>query len=710
MCQISNPSQLARLVRRGKWLILIAWIIGLFLAFPFVGKLNQSLDNSLKLPAGNQAQKVIDLQERADPTSKQSDLAVTYENKAGLTAENKQTITAQRAEVLAAKLDHVKTVEDVVYSPDGQAAYFLLRATIPSDAATEADVTQGIVTTVRSIAKPSAGLTTTTTGSMAFDADSNSADADQILLVSAGIIVTLLLILTYRSALLWLVPLLSAVLAISLTDAVVYALTKHGLSVNSLDSSITIVLVFGVATDYGMLLISRYREYLHARPDKHEAVALALRSGFEAITASAATVALALLALTFATFDATRSLGPVAAIGIASAYLVQMTFLPAVLALGGRVLLWPRAPKFHPAGEQEESTGSRLWTGVSDVVSRHPRRITAGMTLLLLVGAVGLTQLNLTVNPTTGLRGNPPSVQGQKLMQNHFASLSEAPVIVVADNDRDIQQARSIATGQAGSGTLSPVTDLAGHPSFSIEPKARPYSDEAFSYITGLRTKYTQAGLHGVLVGGDQAIQLDYTDITRRDNKVLIPIILVIVVLILGLLLRSLVAPLIVLFTVALSFGSSFGLSVLIFRHLFHFESIDPVLPIYVFLFVVALGVDYNIFLADRARQEAASRGANEGMLHALTVTGGVITAAGLVLAGTFAVLAVIPIVNTTVVGVAVALGVLIDSFLVRSFLLPAMALAVGPKTWWPSELSKPLAQGPAIAPAESKQLSGVHD
>jgi RND superfamily putative drug exporter len=682
----------------------------LFLTFPFVSKLSQSLDNSLKLPARNQAQKVIDLQERADPTSKQSDLTVAYENKSGLTADNKQAITAQRTEVLAAKIDHVISVDDVVYSPDGQAAYFLLRATVPSDAATEADITQGIVSKVRAIAKPSVGLTTSTTGSMAFDADSDSADADQILLVAAAIIVTLLLILTYRSALLWLVPLLSAVLAISLTDSVVYALTRHGLSINSLDSSITIVLVFGVATDYGMLLISRYREYLHIRADKHEAVALALKSGFEALTASAATVALALLALTFATFDATKSLGPVAAVGIASAYVVQMTFLPAVLALGGRALLWPRAPKFHAAGEHEDPSGSRLWAGVSGVVSRHPRRITAGMTLLLLVGAVGLTQLNLTVNPTTGLRGNPPSVQGQKLLQNHFASPSEAPVIVVADNERDIQQARSIATGQAGTGTISPVTDLAGQPSFSIALTARAYSDEAFSYITGLRGKYTQAGLHAVLVGGDQATQLDYTNITRRDNKVLIPIILLIVALILGLLLRSLVAPIILLFTVALSFGGSFGLSVLIFRHLFHFESIDPVLPIYVFLFVVALGVDYNIFLADRARQEAASRGTREGMLHALTVTGGVITAAGLVLAGTFAVLAVIPIVNTTVVGVAVALGVLIDSFLVRSFLLPAMALAVGPRTWWPSKLSKLPAQGPAIAPDESRPLSGVHE
>ncbi|HUB92900.1 MAG TPA: MMPL family transporter, partial [Verrucomicrobiae bacterium] len=532
-------------------------------------------------------------------------------------------------------------------------------------------------------------LTTTTTGQMAVDLDSNSANADTILLLSAAVIVIVLLFVTYRSALLWIVPLLSAMMAISLADTIVYLLAKHGLQMSSLDSSILIVLVFGVATDYGMLLISRYREYLHTQADKHEALALALKGSFEAITASAATVALALLLLTLAIFSATKGLGPVAAIGVVCAFLVQITFLPAMLAIGGRALLWPRAPRFVPQGKTVTFTGSRVWRSISNIVSLYPRRITVGMTLLLLVGAAGLTQLTLTVSPTAVLRGNPPSVQGQNILEKHFAALSEAPIVVIANSRTGIQQAERIAQEDAATGNISAVTELAGHPSISIEPKAAPYSKAAFSYIATLRTKYAQAGLSDVSVGGNQAVQYDYNNITRRDDKVLIPIILLVVAVILGLLLRAIVASILLLLTVLLSFGGSFGLSVFIFQHIFHFQGMDPALPVYIFLFVVALGVDYNIFLMDRTRQEAKVKGTREGMLHSLRVTGGVITAAGLVLAGTFAVLAQIPTVSLTEVGVSVALGVLIDSFLVRSFLVPALVLMLDAKTWWPSQPSK---------------------
>jgi putative drug exporter of the RND superfamily len=709
-----GPTRRIQRVRRAKWAVLIGWIVMFILMVPFIGRLNDRLDNSNTLPAGSQAQKVIDLQRRADPTAQEGDLEVVYERSGGLTSGDKQAIATQHGHVAAATIEHATGVGPVTYSPDGQAAYFTLRAKVPNNNTTGPEIETDIVTKVRQMVGSSAGLTTVTTGSMAFDVDGNSMNTDQLLLISAAIIVAFLLVLTYRSALLWMVPLFSAVLAISLTDAIVYFLIGQGLHVSSLDSSIAIVLVFGVATDYGMLLISRYREYLYTHADKNEAVALALKGSFGAITASAATVALALLALTFAEFDATQGLGPVAAVGVASAFVVQMTFLPAVLAIGGRVLLWPRAPKFTPAGEG--TTNSHMWTSVSRTISRHPHRITVGMTLLLLVGAIGLTQLNLTVNPTTGLRGDPPSVQGQSILQKHFAELSDAPVVVVADSRASILQAQRIAQQESATGTISAISDLAGHPTISIAPKSVPYSDAAFSYIAALRTEYARAGLRDVLVGGDQAAQLDYTTTTRRDNVVLIPIILVIVTLILGLLLRAVVAPIMILVTVLLSFGASFGLSVLIFRHLFHFQSIDPVLPIYIFLFVVALGVDYNIFLMDRARQETASRGVREGVLHSLSVTGGVITAAGLVLAGTFAVLAQIPIVSTTVVGVSVALGVLIDSFLVRSFLLPALVLTVGPKTWWPSRLSTSgrapwgWAHRPARAPGDRWwSLAGAH-
>jgi len=686
MKQSSSTSGLPNLVKRGKWLLLILWIIVLVTAFPFIGKLNDSLTGVASLPANDQAQIVHNIMQKADPNASQEDMSVVYENKSGITAQDRQVIASQREQIAQVQLKNITTISPVAYSTDGRAAYFSLLANVPSSNKTGPPIEKSIVTKVRQIVQSSKDLTASTTGQIAFNVDSNSANADTILLLSAAVIVAVLLILTYRSALLWIVPLISAILAISLADAVVYALTRHGVQASSLDSSILIVLVFGVATDYGMLLVSRYREYLHTHADKNEAVALAVKASFGAIAASASTVALALLALVFAALKNTKDLGPIAAIGIVCAFLVQMTFLPAILAIGGRALLWPRAPKFVPDTENKEYIGSRLWTTIGRVVARYPRRITIGVTLGLLVCAIGITQLKLTVNPSAILRGNPPSVQGQNILEQHFTAISNAPVVITANSVPSIQKAKQLAESNSGTGAVSAITILAGHPSISIIPKATPYSNAAFSYIADLRTNYKQAGLHDVNVGGQQATQSDMSRLDKWDNVVLMPIILLIVGVVLVILLRSIVAPIMLLMTVILSFAASFGLSVLIFQHLFHFQGMDPALPLYIFLFVVALGVDYNIFLMERARQESTKHGTHEGMLHALRVTGGVITAAGLVLAGTFTALAQLPIITLTEVGVAVALGVLIDSFLVRSFLVPAAVLTVGPKTWWPKK------------------------
>jgi putative drug exporter of the RND superfamily len=684
----SRQSHVSRLVKRGKWFTLLAWIIVLVLGFPYITKLSNSLSNTNSLPASDQAQKVANLQQKAHPNAAQEDMEVVYENKTGLTALDKQQIINQREEAIASKINNVTSVSQVAYATDGQAAYFRLLANIPNNN-TGPTLEKDIVTKVRQVAHTSGDLSVSTTGAVAFDVDSGGTNGDTILLITSGIIVAALLILTYRSALLWIIPLISAMMAISLADTIVYALTRHGMQVSSLDSSILIILVFGVATDYGMLLISRYREYLHIYADKNEAVALALRGSIEAIAASATTVALALLSLVFAVFSATKDLGPVAAIGVACAFLVQMTFLPAMLAVAGRVLLWPRAPKFIPDNKNKEYDGPRLWGKVADIVSRHPRRITISMTAVLLVCTVGLTQLTLSVNPTAVLRGNPSSMQGQNVLERHFASPSDSSLVITADSMQSMQRAKQIAEENTGTGSVGAVTELAGHPSISVIPKATPYSNAAFAYIADLRAQYQRAGLQSIAVGGDQASQYDYSQIAKRDDRILMPIILVIVGIILGLLLRSIVAPILLLLTVMISFAGSFGMSVFIFQDLFHFQGMDPAFPTYIFLFVVALGVDYNIFLMDRARQEATQKGTQEGILHALRVTGGVITAAGLVLAGTFAALAQIPTVATTEIGVAIALGVIIDSFLVRSFLVPAAVLIIGKKVWWPSRLAK---------------------
>jgi RND superfamily putative drug exporter len=685
----TTPRQFTKHIRNFKWLVLVAWLVILVVALPFIGKLNNAVSSLNQLPNSDQAAIVNNIVQKAAPLSSQDELIVVYEKGSGIRTQDTQTILKQKHAIAAASLPKVSGISSVTYSPDNHAAYFSVYANIASSGNTSSANEKLIVRKVRRIVKSSNGLTTATTGQMAIDVDSNSANTDTLLLISAAIIVAILLILTYRSVFLWIVPLFSAILSISLADMIVYALTRHGVQVMSLDSSILIILVFGVATDYGMLLISRYRENLHVYQDKNEAVALALKHSFGAIAASATTVALALLSLLFAAVINTKALGPVAAIGIACAFLVQMTFLPAVLAICGRKLLWPRAPKYEPELEAKTFTGSRLWIRIANVVAKFPRRITAIVTIALLVCALGLTQLTFTVNPTAALRGNPPSMQGQTILDRHFAAVSNAPIIVTGNNAASIAKARQIAASAPGTGLVSPITVLAGHPSISITIDAPAYSNQAYSYIASLRSSYQKAQLSGVNVGGRQATQYDLSRFDKRDNLVLIPVILVIVGLILVLLLRALVIPLLLLVTIVCSFAGSLGISVLIFNHVFHFQGMDPGLLLYIFLFVVALGVDYNIFLMHRARQETVKHGTREGILRSLKVTGGVITAAGLVLAGTFATLAQLPYVELTEVGVAVALGILIDSFLVRSFLVPAAVLTIGERGWWPGKLAK---------------------
>jgi RND superfamily putative drug exporter len=682
---------LTNLIKVGKWPILIVWLAVLVWALPFIGKLNDSLSDDVKLPPTEQSQKVDDLMRQNKSSDFQEDLEVVYENPSGLSTQNIQVINQQLDQVVSLKIDKVIFVSPVTYSTDKKSAYFTLLAMIPSNNTTGPAAENAILDKVHQIVLPAGNLSVVTSGGIQSSYDSGTANADTILLVSAAIIVTVLLILTYRSALLWIVPLVSAVIAISIADAIVYSFTSHGMQVSTMDSSILIVLVFGVATDYGMLLISRYREYLHSETYVNKAVALALKGSIEAITASAVTVVLALLALTFAIFSTTKDLGPVAAIGVLCAFVVQVTFLPAVLAISGRVLLWPRIPRPVSGRKNKVYTGSRIWGAVASFVSRFHRQIVICMTVLLAIAAVGLAGLTTTVDPYAGLRGNPPSVEGHHMLEQHFADITVAsnPLTITADDSASLQRAVTIAQQDKGTSQVSPPYEIAGHPVIDVVPKATPYGQGSFEYIENLRKQFRQANLQDVNVGGYQAIMYDYSKIAIRDNWVLMPIILAIVCAVLGLLLRSIVAPIMLTLTVVISFACSLGISVLIFKNILHFDGMDPALPIYIFLFVVALGIDYNIFLMDRARQETTKRGTSEGMLHALRVTGGVITAAGLVLAGTFAALAQIPTVMLTEVGIAVSLGVLVDSFLVRTFLVPAVVLMIGRRVWWPSRLSR---------------------
>jgi RND superfamily putative drug exporter len=429
-------------------------------------------------------------------------------------------------------------------------------------------------------------------------------------------------------------------------------------------------------------------------------MSLALRGAGPAILASGGTVIAALLCFSLAEVNSTASLGPIGAIGIATAMLVMLTFLPALLVVAPRFVFWPRVPH---VGDSGADTTSGVFRGVGEWVSRAPRRVWIGSIAVLGVMALGSLAFDDGLTSGNGFRGEVESVDGQDLIARSFPSGANAPTdVFVPDAGRAEDVARSVAalpgvafaepTAQGSSGVLVSAV---------LEPD--PYSTEAFDLVPEIRAAAKGAGGEEVLVGGPTAAEADIREVTERDLKLIIPLVLIVVLLILVALLRAVVAPVILTLTVILSFFAAFGVGVLVSDLIFGFPGADPGLPLFAFVFLVALGIDYNIFLMARVREEAVRHGTRQGMLRALAVTGGVITSAGIVLAGVFSILAVLPLVFLTQLGFMVAFGVLLDTFLVRSILVPALVLDIGPPVWWPSALAKEGRQErtPAPGPGE---------
>ncbi|HVS58487.1 MAG TPA: MMPL family transporter [Candidatus Saccharimonadales bacterium] len=679
-----TPTKLGTFLRRSKWLVLLLWLVGMMVAVPLANRLNDVIttDQSTFLPAKAQSTKVANLTAATHNKTLLAEAVVVFTDNAGLNPQDVHSIQAARAKVDGLHLSGQQDVTPIIYSKDRQAAFFTVEFNRPRHNQTYS--TQVIPPLRQALTSVPSRLDVKVTGDLAIDADSGGANADTKLIITSGIIVTILLLIIYRSPILWLVPLVAAGFATEAARAAVYGLGKAGLTVDSLSTSILIVLVFGAATDYALLILSRYREELHLHPDRHEAMARALRRTFEAVTASAGTVIVGLLAMLAASLGSSRGLGPIGATGIVFAWLVQMTFFPAILLVGGKWLLWPRAPK----ADGEPFAGARLWRHAGTRIAKRPLPIATITVMMLLVMGLGLAQLNLNANPLDSLRGNPPSVQGQNNLAAHFPAGETAPLTIVVPNGTQAESALKTVAHTEGVATVLPHSKVGNDTAFSAILSPDPYSDKAFQIIRTVRDRLS-ASAPSALVGGPQALYMDISDAALRDNKVVMPLILLVVGIVLGILLRALTAPLLLLGTVVLSFAASFGFSAFMFKHAFGFSGVDPALPLYIFLFLVALGVDYNIFLMDRARQEAALQGTRPGMLRALAVTGGVITAAGCVLAGTFASLAQLPIVTLTEVGFAVAFGILLDTLIVRSILVPALVVALGRRTWWPSKLNK---------------------
>ncbi|MCP9953438.1 MMPL family transporter [Actinomadura madurae] len=517
--------------------------------------------------------------------------------------------------------------------------------------------------------------------------------------MAAGLVVIVLLLFIYRSPILWFVPVLSAVFALGLAQSTVYLLAKYAdLTVNGQSAGILTVLVFGVATDYALLLVARYREELHRHEDRHEAMAYALHRAAPAIIASAATVAVGLLCLLLAEMNSTAGMGPVAAAGVITALAAMTTLLPALLVIFGRWLFWPLIPRYDEKYLQPESYEAEhgVWNRVAGLVGRRPRVIWAASMLGLIVLTLGLTSLKADgISDAGQFTGKPDSVKGSEVVARHYPAGSGAPAVVIGKAAASEQLAQTVR-GTAGIAEVSPPVTANGLVKYEATLKDAADSEAARGTIDRLRTAAHGVPSADAKVGGMTATQLDIKRASTRDNKVIIPIVLAVVFLILIALLRAVVAPLLMMGTVVLSFLASLGACAVIFEHGFGFEGTDSGFPLLAFIFLVALGVDYNIFLMHRVREESQSLGTRRGIQRGLTVTGGVITSAGLVLAATFASMVTLPLTFMVEMGFAVAFGVLLDTLVVRSLLLPALSYDIGRRIWTPGRLAK---EAPANEP-----------
>ncbi len=505
-----------------------------------------------------------------------------------------------------------------------------------------------------------------------------------LILITFGVVIVILLF-TYRSPVLWLLPIISAGVAYTISGGVVYLLARYAdLTVNGQSQAILGILVIAAGTDYALLLVARYREELHRHADRHEAMAFALHRAAPAIVASGATVVVGMLCLVVADLNSTAGMGPVLAVGIAVTVLVMVTLLPALLVIFGRWIFWPKRPHFDSA----EPTRSGLWAKVGNAISPRPRLVWSVTAGLLLIACLGLFKLD-----TSGLSTEDTytkefdSIKGQKLLEDHDLADNSNTVQVVADNDviDAVREAVGGVDGLGEPGEVAPVSDDRSY--FEATIGADISSTAAFDIVESSRDAAQSVDGADALVGGGAAFYLDTKTAANRDNKVIIPIVLIAVFLILMLLLRSVLSPILLIATVVLSFGAALGLSTLLFEYVFGFAGADPGFPLFAFVFLVALGIDYNIFLMTRVREETINHGTRQGSLIALSSTGGVITSAGLVLAATFLVLGSIPLVFLAELGIAVALGVLLDTMIVRSVLVTALNLDLGGKIWWPSRL-----------------------
>jgi RND superfamily putative drug exporter len=672
---------------RFKWVILVFWLVLAAAAAPLAGSLTDEQNNEVSSWLPGDAESTLALEQQTELGSDPDVITavVVYERTDGLTPADVAAVQ-EDADAFGQLAELDGTVLGPIPAEEGEAAQLVVPLNVGADGW---EAIAPLVDDMRALASDGPdGLEAYVTGPAGFAADSSEAFAgiDGTLLYAALGVVILILLLTYRSPVLWMLPIFSAVVALFCAQALIYLLARYAdLTVNAQSASILTVLVIGAGTDYALLLIARYREELRLHADRHEAMTEAVHRAGPAVLASGGTVILGMLCLVAADMNSTAGLGPVAAIGVGVTLAVLMTLLPALLVIFGRWVFWPVRPSL---GSREPSA-TGFWARVGNRISPRPRTVWVTTTALLLVAGLGLFALNAKgLSQADSFRGTPESVVGQEVAGRHFPAAAGDPVFVLtsADTADDVADAVAASDGISATGEPLVVDGTAMIQATLTDPAD---SQAAYDTIETLRSELDDVGDGEALVGGNTAINLDVQTASQRDNRVIIPLVMFVVLVVLGVLLRAVVAPVILVATVVLSYGAALGLSALIFDWALGVGTTDSAFPLFVFVFLVALGIDYNIFLMTRVREEAFDHGTRRAALIGLSATGGVITSAGLVLAATFAVLATLPLTFVTQLGIAVALGVLLDTVVVRSVLVTALTLDVGRWMWWPSALAQ---------------------
>lgn len=678
--------------RRGAWVTLLLGLIFAGLAFGPLNGASTETAPGVGLPKDNETV-LVDEALKDLPGSDASAAIIVYDSETPFTEAQKTWLqgsfdakTQQLVGGANEKFVEFTNLEvmgkafvpPATISENGKTALI----TVPVDKSEEVEVVTERVKEMRELAKEGlpSGITSYVTGPEGFSADISNvfAGADFKLLTTTALVVIILLLVTYRSPTLWLIPLLVVGTVDGMAGGLVRSLAEWlGITLDGSITGILSVLVFGAGTDYALLLISRYREELLQFTNRHEAMARALRESGPAILASGTTVILALLTLTFAQLDGNRALGIACATGVFLAMITAVTVLPAALVVFGRWIFWPLTPKF--GGINKSDNG--LWAKLGKGVSRKPVIVAIVGFVLLGAMASGASGLKIGLSATDRFLATPEAVAGQEVLAGAFAAGSSTPTTVIANNS---QVDAVVAKAEALSGVDS-VKVGANNDSITkidVVLDGASGTDEAYATIVALREAVHAVDGADAKVGGLDAQGLDVKNAYAADQGLVIPLILALVFIVLVLLLRSLVAPVLLLLTVVASFFASLGAGWLVFVNLLGFPALDLSVFLFSFLFLVALGVDYNIFLVTRAKEEAAKLGTRQGMIKALSSTGGVITSAGVLLAAVFAVLGVLPLVALAQIGVIVCIGVLLDTLLVRTVIVPALAFIAGKNFW----------------------------